>query len=140
MKNSGTRLSLRLPIIIMFSVLAAWTVSPASAQGIQFAEGKTFQQLVDSAKQTGKMLFVDCYTKWCGPCKMMHPVLEQLKKELGDSIRVIKVDIDKNESTAMQMRIQSVPTLMLFQSGEMKWRQSGAMSLADLKATIAKYQ
>lgn len=71
MKNSGTRLSLRLPIIIMFSVLAAWTVSPASAQGIQFAEGKTFQQLVDSAKQTGKMLFVDCYTKWCGPCKMM---------------------------------------------------------------------
>ena len=97
---------------------------------------ETFNDIVAG----GRPVLVDFYATWCQPCKMMHPVLEQLKKELGDSIRVIKVDIDKNESTAMQMRIQSVPTLMLFQSGEMKWRQSGAMSLADLKATIAKYQ
>ena len=97
---------------------------------------ETFNNVINS----GQLVLVDFFATWCQPCKMMHPVLEQLKKELGDSIRVIKVDIDKNESTAMQMRIQSVPTLMLFQSGEMKWRQSGAMSLADLKATIAKYQ
>lgn len=97
------------------------------------------ENLTDIIKGS-QLTLVDFYATWCGPCKMMHPVLEQLKKELGDSIRVIKVDIDKNESTAMQMRIQSVPTLMLFQSGEMKWRQSEAMSLADLKATIAKYQ
>ena len=100
---------------------------------------KDMENLTDIIKGS-QLTLVDFYATWCGPCKMMHPVLEQLKKELGDSIRVIKVDIDKNESTAMQMRIQSVPTLMLFQSGEMKWRQSGAMSLADLKATIAKYQ
>ena len=100
---------------------------------------KDMENLTDIIKGS-QLTLVDFYATWCGPCKMMHPVLEQLKNELGDSIRVIKVDIDKNESTAMQMRIQSVPTLMLFQSGEMKWRQSGAMSLADLKATIAKYQ
>ena len=100
---------------------------------------KDMENLTDIIKGS-QLTLVDFYATWCGPCKMMHPVLEQLKKELGDSIRVIKVDIDKNESVAMQMRIQSVPTLMLFQSGAMKWRQSGAMSLADLKATIAKYQ
>lgn len=97
------------------------------------------ENLTDIIKGS-QLTLVDFYATWCGPCKMMHPVLEQLKKELGDSIRVIKVDIDKNETTAMRMRIQSVPTLMLFQSGEMKWRQSGTMSLADLKTTIAKYQ
>ena len=97
------------------------------------------EKLSDIIK-SGQLTLVDFFATWCGPCKTMHPVLEQLKEELGDSIRIVKVDVDKNEAIAMQMRIQSVPTLMLFQSGEMKWRQSGAMSLADLKATIAKYQ
>lgn len=71
---------------------------------------------------------------------MMHPVLEQLKKELGDSIRIVKVDVDKNEAVAMQMRIQSVPTLMIFKEGEMKWRQSGAMPSSELKRVIAQFQ
>lgn len=62
------------------------------------------ENLTDIIKGS-QLTLVDFYATWCGPCKMMHPVLEQLKKELGDSIRVIKVDIDKNESTAMQMRI-----------------------------------
>ena len=97
------------------------------------------EKLSDIIK-SGQLTLVDFFATWCGPCKTMHPVLEQLKKELGDSIRIVKVDVDKNEAIAMQMRIQSVPTLMLFQSGEMKWRQSGAMSLADLKATIAKFR
>ena len=90
--------------------------------------------------QSNQLTLVDFYATWCGPCKMMHPVLDQLKKALGDDIRIIKIDIDKNEAIAMQMRIQSVPTLMLFQGGEMKWRQSGAMSLAELKSAIAKFQ
>ena len=77
--------------------------------------------------QSSQLTLVDFYATWCGPCRMMHPVLEQLKKELGDSIRIVKVDVDKNEAVAMQMRIQSVPTLMIFKEGEMKWRQSGAM-------------
>ena len=85
------------------------------------------------------LTLVDFFATWCGPCKMMHPVLEQLKDDLGDSIRIIKLDVDKNEELAMQHRIQSVPTLMLFKKGEVIWRQSGAMRLDDLKKLIAQY-
>lgn len=86
-----------------------------------------------------QLTLVDFYATWCGPCKQMHPVLEQLKHELGDSIRVIKLDVDKNNALALQYRIQSVPTLMLFKSGENIWRQSGAMRLGDLKKLIGQY-
>ena len=87
-----------------------------------------------------QLTLVDFYATWCGPCKMMHPVLVQLKDELGDSIRIIKIDVDKNESLSMTHRIQSVPTLMLFRKGEVLWRQSGALSLNDLKSIIAQHQ
>ena len=80
------------------------------------------------------------FNDWCGPCKMMHPVLEQLKDELGESIRIIKIDVDKNNNLAMNYRVQSVPTLMLFRKGEMLWRQSGALRLNDLKAIVSQYQ
>ena len=85
---------------------------------------------------SNQLTLVDFYATWCGPCKMMHPVLEHL----GDSIRIIKLDVDKSGDIAEAYRIQSVPTLMLFRRGEMLWRQSGAMRLADLKATISNYQ
>ena len=93
------------------------------------------EKLSDIIK-SGQLTLVDFFATWCGPCKTMHPVLEQLKEELGDSIRIVKVDVDKNEAIAMQMRIQSVPTLMVFNGGEMKWRQSGAMSAHELKQVI----
>lgn len=89
---------------------------------------------------SNQLTLVDFYATWCGPCKMMHPVLEQLKTDLGDSIRIIKLDVDKSGDIAEAYRIQSVPTLMLFRRGEMLWRQSGAMRLAELKATISNYQ
>ena len=89
---------------------------------------------------SNKLTLVDFYATWCGPCKMMHPVLEQLKADLGDSIRIIKLDVDKSGDIAEAYRIQSVPTLMLFRRGEMLWRQSGAMRLADQKAPISNYQ
>ena len=95
-----------------------------------------FNDVINSDQLT----LVDFYATWCGPCKMMHPVLEQLKADLGDSIRIIKLDVDKSGDIAETYRIQSVPTLMLFRRGEMLWRQSGAMRLADLKATISNYQ
>lgn len=95
-----------------------------------------FNDVINSDQLT----LVDFYATWCGPCKMMHPVLEQLKADLGDSIRTIKLDVDKSGDIAEAYRIQSVPTLMLFRRGEMLWRQSGAMRLADLKATISNYQ
>ncbi len=86
-----------------------------------------------------KLTLVDFFATWCGPCKMMHPVLEQLKKDLGDGIRIIKLDVDENEDFSMQYNIQSVPTLMLFKKGEVVWRQSGAQTLNELKSIIAQH-
>jgi thioredoxin 1 len=89
--------------------------------------------------KSGKLTLVDFYATWCGPCKMMHPVLEQLKEDLGDSIRIIKIDVDKNEAIYTQYRIMSVPTFMLFKNGEAVWRQSGTIRLNDLKNLISQH-
>ncbi len=89
--------------------------------------------------KSGQLTLVDFYATWCGPCKMMHPILEQLKEALGDSIRIIKIDVDKNEAVSMQYHIQSVPTFMLFKNGEAVWRQSGTISLNDLKNLISQH-
>lgn len=94
-----------------------------------------FNDIINSENLT----LVDFFATWCGPCKQMHPVLEQLKQELGDSIRIVKLDVDKNDALAAAYRIQSVPTLMLFRSGQVVWRQSGVMRLNDLKAIINQY-
>lgn len=85
------------------------------------------------------LVLVDFFATWCRPCKMMHPVLEQVKDALGDRIRIIKVDVDKYGATAGRYQIQSVPTLMLFRNGETLWRASGAMSKADLLITIDSF-
>ena len=95
-----------------------------------------FNEMINGEQLT----LVDFFATWCGPCKMMHPILEQLKGKMGDDIRILKVDVDKNEALSMQYRIQSVPTLMLFKKGEMLWRQSGAMSLNDLMQKISQLQ
>lgn len=87
-----------------------------------------------------QLTLVDFFATWCGPCKQMHPVLEQLKASEGENLRIIKLDVDKNEALVSAYRIQSVPTLMLFRNGELLWRQSGAMSLADLKALLYGFQ
>lgn len=87
-----------------------------------------------------QLTLVDFFATWCGPCKQMHPVLEQLKASEGENLRIIKLDVDRNEALASVYRIQSVPTLMLFRNGELLWRQSGAMSLADLKALLYGFQ
>ena len=89
--------------------------------------------------KSGNLTLVDFYATWCGPCKMMHPVLEQLKDELGDSIRIIKIDVDKNEAISSQYRVMSVPTFMLFKNGEVVWRQSGTIRLNDFKNIISQY-
>ena len=97
---------------------------------------ENFNEIINSEQLT----LIDFFATWCGPCKMMHPVLEQLKDELGESIRIIKIDVDKNNSLAMNYRVQSVPTLMLFRKGEMLWRQSGALPLSALKKVIEQFQ
>ena len=86
-----------------------------------------------------RLVLVDFFATWCQPCKMMHPVLEQLKDTVGDKVRIIKVDVDKYGQTAAQYGIQAVPTLMLFRKGQTLWRQSGMMSRTDLLAVIDQH-
>ena len=90
---------------------------------------ETFKDVISS----DQLVLVDFFATWCQPCKMMHPILEQVKTVL---VRIIKVDVDKYGVTASQYRIQSVPTLMLFRNGEVLWRTSGVVDKAELLATL----
>ena len=96
---------------------------------------ETFNDVISA----DRLVLVDFFATWCQPCKMMHPVLEQVKEALGDKVRIIKVDVDKHGQTAAQYGIQGVPTLMLFRKGEILWRQSGLMARADLLAAIPPF-
>ena len=84
-------------------------------------------------------VLVDFFAEWCGPCKMMKPVLEELKKKMGNKIIILKIDIDKNISLSSEYRIQSVPTLVLWKQVEIIWRQSGALSLNELEQILSSY-
>jgi thioredoxin 1 len=94
-----------------------------------------FSDLINGEKPT----FVDFSAEWCGPCKMMAPILAELKSEVGDMIRIIKIDVDKNPQTAMAYQVQSVPTLMLFKDGNVVWRQSGVVPTAQLKRAVLQF-
>ena len=91
-----------------------------------------FNEIIKSSVPT----LVDFYATWCGPCRAMHPVLDQLKNDLGDQVRVLKIDVDKNPDVADKFKIRGVPTFMLFKDGEIIWRQSGGMDLSTLKSKI----
>ena len=102
---------------------------------IKFQDMNKFQDII--ADNTP--VLVDFFAEWCGPCKMMKPVLEELKKKMGNKIIILKIDIDKNISLSSEYRIQSVPTLVLWKQGEIIWRQSGALSLNELEQILSSY-
>ncbi len=79
---------------------------------------------------------VDFFATWCGPCQAMSPVLDKLKAEMGSQVRVLKIDVDKNQEVAAKFKVRGVPTFVLFKKGEILWRQSGGMDLSTLKNKI----
>ncbi|WP_416440648.1 thioredoxin [Leeuwenhoekiella sp. A16] len=84
-------------------------------------------------------VLIDFFATWCGPCQTLAPILSDVKKELGDAVKIIKIDVDKNQVLAQKFQVRGVPTLMLFKDGKQLWRQSGVLSRADLKQIIQSH-
>lgn len=86
-----------------------------------------------------KPVLVDFFAEWCGPCKMMSPILKEVKDELGEKIAIIKIDVDKNQSLASQYQVRGVPTLVLYNKGQQVWRQSGLVQKREILSIIQKF-
>jgi thioredoxin 1 len=97
---------------------------------------KAFSEII----RTEPLVLVDFFTEWCGPCKMMKPILEQVHTLMGDQVKILKVDVDKNPNAGQAFQIRGVPTLILFKRGEIVWRQSGVVSAVALQQIINKHQ
>jgi thioredoxin 1 len=91
-----------------------------------------FNTLISSEKP----ILVDFFATWCGPCQVLAPILKQVKDQLGDQIKIVKIDVDKNQNIATQWQVRGVPTMILFQNGQQLWRQSGVLSKENILQVI----
>lgn len=92
----------------------------------------SFKEIINSSTPT----LLDFHATWCGPCHSFAPILDQLKSDLEEEVRILKIDVDKNQAICQQLGVQSMPTVILYQNGEIKWRASGVQSLHVLKQQI----
>lgn len=94
-----------------------------------------FEQLISGDKP----VLVDFFATWCGPCKMMHPIIEELKQSIGDRATIIKIDVDEAQDLAVQYGVRAVPTLAIFKKGELVWREAGVHSAQQLIQALQQF-
>lgn len=92
----------------------------------------SFNDIINSEK----IVLVDFFATWCGPCKALMPILKDVKDDVGDAVKIVKVDIDKNNPLALKYQVRSVPTMILFVDGVPKWRQSGVLQKKDILSVL----
>ena len=94
-----------------------------------------FKNIIDSETP----VLVDFFADWCGPCKILAPILTEVKKELGNAVKIVKIDVDKNQPLAAKYQVRGVPTMLLFKNGKQLWRQSGVLQKNQLIDIIKQY-
>lgn len=95
-----------------------------------------FKSMIDSEKP----VLIDFHATWCGPCQTLAPILKNVKQDFGDDLKILKIDVDKNQSLAAKFGVRSVPTMILFKDGKQVWKQAGLLSKKDLSDIINQYQ
>lgn len=95
----------------------------------------SFSSIINSSQ----LVLIDFYADWCGPCKALTPILKDVKHELADTIKIIKIDVDKNQALASKYQVRGVPTMMLFKNGKQLWRQSGVLQKNEIITIINQH-
>lgn len=94
-----------------------------------------FNALIDS----DQLVLIDFSAEWCGPCKMLGPILKEVKNELGNSVKIVKIDVDKNQPLANKYQVKGVPTMLLFKKGKQLWRQSGVLQKSEIVKVVKSF-
>lgn len=106
----------------------------AASQTLNLENMSNFDTIIESDKP----VLIDFFATWCGPCKMLGPILKEVKDNLGDRVSILKIDVDKNQQIASKYQVRGVPTMILFQNGKQLWRQSGVLTKEQIIQTIVE--